>query len=128
MLNGNPQGRREWQIAIAMSAALFLCVGGFIYLTLIPEITESHGLAGIFLAAAIILYGLGRKIRMPVPVRAQLSVWTAWLGILGITPAFDPRRFPQSRVAIVGGSVMLIFSLKALLFVENASPVSSPKR
>ena len=126
-MNTASQARREWQIAIAMSVALFLSVGGFIYLTLArtPEVAESRGFAAAPLEAALFLYILAEsdlptKIRKSVPVRRQLVAWTAWLALLGIAPAFDPKRIPQSRVAIIGGLVMLITSIKALLIRTSA--------
>jgi|SRR5271163_818698 len=122
MLNGTSKIKGEWSIAIAMSAVLFLSVVGFIYLTVArePPATESRGFAGGTLEAALFLYILAEsdlpaKIRTSVPVRRQMGVWTAWLAYLGMAPAFDPRRMPQSRLALVGGVVILLFSIKALL-------------
>jgi hypothetical protein len=117
----------EWLIAIAMSIALFLSVGAFIYLTVVrePVVIESPGFAAAPLCGALLLYILAEthllaKIRMSLPVRGQMTVWTAWLALLGIAPILDPERVPQSKMALVGGSVMLIFSIKALLFSKSA--------
>jgi hypothetical protein len=127
---GTSPATRQWSIAIALSVALFLSVGGFIYLTVVlkPEVVESRGFAAASLFAAILLYSLAEAgllsrisgIRMSLPVRGQMNVWAAWLAILGITPDLDPQRFPQSRIALVGGAVMLIASIKALLFSTSA--------
>ena len=126
MSNRTSHAKRESLIAISMSIALFLSVGGFIYLTVVrkPAVAESRGFAAAALGAALFFCIFWRrliaKINMSVPVRGQMSVWTAWLALLGITPILDPQRVPQSKMALVGGSVMLIFSIKALLFSKSA--------
>jgi hypothetical protein len=113
-----------------MSVALFLSVGGFVYLTVVlkPAVVESREFAAASLCAAILLYSLAETgllsrisgIRVSLPVRAQMNAWGAWLAILGITPDLDPRRFPQSTIALVAGPVALLFSVKALLFSRRA--------
>jgi hypothetical protein len=121
MTKDSSELRHEKLIAIAMSGVLFLTVGGFIYLAIHKSrLVEPHGFAGCPLILALFLYlvtetNIAIRIRMPGPVRRQLTVWTAWLAILGFAPALDPQRVPQLAIALGAGPLIAIFSIKSLV-------------
>ena len=127
MINDSSGLKHERLIAIALSVGLFLTVGGFIYLALIHKswLTAPHGFAEVPLTLALFLYLVTEtnfpfKIRMSAPVKRQLTVWTAWLAILGIAPALDPQRVPQLAIALGAGPLIAIFSIKGLLIRTSA--------